>query len=84
LPVGLEEAAGDQSPLRLQESGDVACAGTGLRRPELELDLSDGRETRSSQARGPAEPPLCGGDINRFWEPEQSGGFAGLGSRLDV
>jgi hypothetical protein len=42
-PVGLEEAAGDQSPLRLQESGDVACAGTGLRRPELELDLGDGR-----------------------------------------
>ena len=53
------------------------------RPPELGLDLGDG-ETRSNQARGPAEPPLCGGDINRFWEPEQSGGSAGPGSRLDA
>jgi ATP-dependent RNA helicase RhlE len=36
---------------------------------------------RRGRARGPAEPPLCGGDMTRFWEPEHrapSGGNAVL------
>jgi hypothetical protein len=55
---------------------------SGGRNPDS-ISATDGRR-ESSQARGPAEPPLCGGDITRFWEPEQSGGAAGPGSRLDV
>ena len=61
MRVGLEEAAADRYPLRLQESGYVASAGTGLRRPELGRDLSDGPEAQGDRPRGPAEPPLCEG-----------------------
>jgi hypothetical protein len=55
---------------------------SGGRNPDS-ISATDGRREAARPA-GRRSPPLCGGDINRFLEPEQSGGSAGPGSRLDV
>jgi hypothetical protein len=79
VPTPLVETMGAMLLARTLRSMSPARERVSGGRNANPISATDGR--REAAARGPAEPPLCGGDITRFLEPEQS---ARPGSRLDV